>query len=74
MTKTYAAGLLLCAASLMLYVAAAGAFVAMLQALTVSSTITAIESAFGTFVLGILLLVFARRSWLAGKTRIKSTN
>jgi len=72
--KRSVSGWLLLAFSVVLHIAALAAFVAMLQALTVSSTISAVESAFGTFVLLILLMVFARQSWQAGKIRTKSTD
>jgi hypothetical protein len=65
-------GYLLLALSLLIYVVCAATFLAMLQALTVSSTISAIESAFGTFVIGILLLVLGRKSYNAGKRRLKA--
>ena len=65
-------GYLLVGLSAVLYLISAATFVAMLRALTVTSTITAIESAFGTLVIGILLLVLARKAWLSGKSRLKS--
>jgi len=72
--KRSVSGWLLLACSVVLHIAALAAFMAMLQALAVSSTISAVESAFGTFVLLILLLVFARKSWQIGKIHIKSTD
>lgn len=68
------ATLALRAVSVLLHVAALAAFVATLQALTVASTLAAVESAFGTFVLCIMLLVFARKSWTPGKNHSKSTD
>ena len=62
------------AVSVLLHAAALAAFVATLQALTVGSTLAAVESAFGTFVLAILLMVFARKAWTAGKSHSKSTD
>ncbi|MEY4641673.1 MAG: hypothetical protein RLZZ227_1667 [Pseudomonadota bacterium] len=53
-----------------LYIAAAAALFAMFHALTVRTTLAAVESAFGTFVITILLLVLARRCWGAGKKRM----
>jgi hydrogenase-4 membrane subunit HyfE len=67
-------GYLLLTLSVLIYVVCAATFLAMLQALTVSSTISAIESAFGTFVIGILLLVLGRKSYKAGKRRLKAEN
>jgi hypothetical protein len=67
-------GYLLLALSLAIYLVCGATFVAMLQALTVSSTISAIESAFGTFVIGVLLLVLGRKSYQAGKRRLKAGN
>jgi hypothetical protein len=67
-------GYLLLALSALIYVICGATFLAMLQALTVSSTISAIESAFGTFVVGILLLVLGRKSYQAGKRRLKAEN
>ena len=65
-------GYLLLGLSLVIYLVCGATFVAMLQALMVNSTISAIESAFGSFVIGILLLVLGRKSYQAGKRRIKS--
>lgn len=65
-------GLLLMSLAVLLYgVSAATAFAA-LYALTVRTTLAAIESAFGTFVILILLLVFARKCWDSGKKRRES--
>lgn len=68
------AGWALLGVSVLLHVAALAALVAMLQALSVSSTIAAVESAFGSLVLGLLLLLFARQSWRAAKSRRKSSD
>jgi uncharacterized membrane protein len=65
-------GYLLVGLSAVIYIVCGTAFVAMLQALTVNNTISAIESAFGSFVIGILLLVLGRKSYQAGKRRLKS--
>jgi uncharacterized sodium:solute symporter family permease YidK len=67
-------GYLLLGLSLVIYLVCGAAFVAMLQALAVSSTISAIESAFGSFVIGILLLVLGGKSYQAGKRRLKAEN
>lgn len=65
-------GYLLLALSVLIYVICGATFLAMLQALTVTSTISAIESAFGTFVIAVLLLVLGRKAWQAGKSRLKA--
>lgn len=62
-------GYLLMGLSVLLHLAGAAAFVAMLRALTVSTTLAAIESAFGSLVICILLMVLARRAWDSGKKR-----
>ena len=59
-------GLLMSLAVLLYAVSAVTGFAA-LYALTVRTTLAAVESAFGTFVIMILLLVFARRCWDNGK-------
>ncbi len=64
-------GYLLLALSMIIYLICGATFFAMLHALTVTSTISAIESAFGTFVIGILLLVLGRKTYQAGKRRLK---
>lgn len=53
--------------AVVLYAASAATAFAVLYALTVRTTLAAIESAFGTFVLLIMLLVFARKCWEKGK-------
>ena len=65
-------GYLLLGLSVVIYLVCGATFVAMLQALAVSSTISAIESAFGTFVIGILRFVLGRKSYQAGKRRLKT--
>ena len=65
-------GYLLLGLSVVIYLVCGATFVAMLQALAVSSTISAIESAFGTCVIGILLAVLGRKSYKAGKKRLKT--
>jgi hypothetical protein len=67
-------GYLLLGLALLLYLAGAASFVAMLLALLVKTTLAAVESAFGTMVLGVLLFVFAKKTWEAGKSRLKSTD
>ncbi len=51
----------------LLYVVCAATAFAVLYALTVTTTLAAIETAFGTYVIFILLLVFARNCWQTGK-------
>jgi len=74
MIKPLVVGYMLLLVSLLLHMAALAAFAAVVQALAVSSTLTAIESAFGTLVLALLLLLFARRCWWAAKSRMQSTD
>lgn len=50
-----------------LYLISAATAFAVLYALTVRTTLAAVESAFGTFVIFIMLLVFARKSWEKGR-------
>lgn len=57
--------------SLALLVAGGAAVVAMVRALTVQSTLPAIESAFGSLVIAIILLALARQSFKAGMARLK---
>lgn len=64
-------GYLLLVLAVIIYLICGATFLAMLHALTVTSTISAIESAFGTFVIGILLLVLGTKSYQAGKKRLK---
>jgi hypothetical protein len=64
-------GYLLMGLSVLLYLAGGTAFVAMLRALTVSTTLAAIESAFGSLVICILLAVLARWTWDSGKKRTR---
>ena len=56
--------------ALALYVVSVATGFALLYALSVPTTLAAIESAFGTFVILILLLVFARKCWEKGKTML----
>lgn len=69
-----ALGYLLLGLSSLLYLVSVATFVGMLRAWTLGSTLTAIESAFGALVMGILLLVLARKAWLSGKSRVKSVD
>lgn len=63
-------GALLVLLSLTLFLAGGAAVVAMIRALTVEHTLSAIESAFGTLVIAILLLVLARLALKAGMLRL----
>jgi len=67
-------GYLLLGLSALIYLVCGAAFVAMVQALAVNNTMSAIESAFGSFVIGILLLVLGRKAYQAGKSRLKPEN
>ena len=53
--------------SVVLYILSAATAIATLYALTVRTTLAAVESAFGSFVLLIMLLVFARKCWEKGR-------
>ena len=63
---------LLMSCAVLLYAISAVTGFAVLYALTVRTTLAAVESAFGTFVIMILLLVFARKCWESGKKRRES--
>jgi len=56
----------------LVFLMACASLVAMLRSLMVSTTLAAIESAFGTFVLTIILLVAAKRLYEAGLKRLKT--
>jgi ABC-type microcin C transport system permease subunit YejB len=60
------------AAALVALVLGVATLVAMSRSLTVSTTLAAIESAFGSFVLAIILLVAARKLFDAGLKRLKT--
>lgn len=62
---------LLISLSLLLYVLAGVALFAMLRALAVQDTLAAVESAFGSLVIGIFLLVLARRAFRAGREGLR---
>lgn len=64
------AGLVLLLAAGLLGMASLAAFVAMIRALMVPTTLAAIESAFGSLVITLLLLVLSRKSWGAGRVRL----
>lgn len=63
-------GYLLLALAVLFYLVSAATGFAVLYALTVRTTLAAVESAFGTFVILILLLVFARKCWEKGKSKL----
>jgi hypothetical protein len=64
-------GYLCMAAACLLWLLAAVTLVAMLRALTVSTTLAAIESAFGSLVLCLLFLLGAGRLKQLGLARLK---
>jgi putative copper export protein len=51
---------------------ALGAFIAMVRALTVRDTLSAVESALGTGVITILLVVMANKLFKAGWQRLRA--
>ena len=63
-------GYLLIVLSLLLYLVSGAALVAMVYALTVKTTIAAIESAFGSIVIGGIFFSLAKITFRAGKLRI----
>lgn len=71
MTTKFIAYIFMAGAALVL-VLALGTLVALLRSFMVSSTLAAVESAFGSFVLLIILLVAARKLFDAGQRRMKS--
>ncbi len=64
-------GYLMIVLSVMLYLVSAAALVAMVYAFTVSTTIAAVESAFGSMVIGLIFFVMAKFTFRAAKKRIK---
>lgn len=64
------AGLVLVLVAGLLGAACLAAFVAMVRALMVPTTLAAIESAFGSLVVALLLLVLTRKAWRAGRARL----
>lgn len=63
-------GVTLLVTALLLAVASLAAFIAVFRALLVPSTLVALESAFGSLVVALLLLVLAGRAWRAGRLRL----
>lgn len=68
------AGYLLLTLSFILFMLCGASFVATIHSLTVSSTLSAIESSFGTLVLTLLLFYLARKTFQSGKKRLKSNS
>jgi hypothetical protein len=54
----------------LLYLLGLAAFISMLQALLIPETVTAVESAFGSFVLVMMLFVLARRTRDAARKKL----
>lgn len=54
----------------LLYLVSAATFISFLYALSIKDTVSAVESAFGTFVILIAMLVMAKFSKDAGKNRL----
>lgn len=67
-------GLFLVLVAGLLGVASLAAFVAMVRALMVPTTLAAIESAFGSLVVAILLLVLTGKAWRGGRARLSDKN
>jgi hypothetical protein len=55
----------------LLYLLGIAAFVSMLQALLIPETVTAVESAFGSFVLVMMLFVLAHRTRQAARKKLQ---
>ncbi len=66
-------GCLLLGLSVLIYLVSGLAFVQMIYSLTINSTITAVESAFGSLVICILLIIIAHKVFRDGKKRIKNS-
>lgn len=54
-----------------LFAVAGAALFSMIRALTVEDTLSAVESAFGSLVVAILLLILARKTFLTGRARLR---
>ena len=65
-------GYLMIVLSALLYLVSAAALVAMVYAFTVNTTIAAVESAFGSMVIGLIFFVMAKFAFRAAKKRIKN--
>ena len=64
-------GILLMLLSGAFFAVAAAALFSMVRALSVPDTLSAVESAFGSLVVAILLLALARKTFLAGRARLR---
>ncbi len=64
-------GYLMLVSSVLLYLVSAAALIAMVYAFTVNTTIAAVESAFGSMVIGLIFFVMAKFTFRAAKNRIK---
>ena len=67
-------GYLLYAFAFLLYLLTAVTFISFLYAITIRDTLSAVESAFGTFVITIAMLVMAKFARDAAKTRLSVEN
>jgi multisubunit Na+/H+ antiporter MnhG subunit len=65
-------GYLLIVLSSLLYLISGLALLAMVYALTVNTTIAAVESAFGSLVIGFIFFALAKYTFRAAKKRIKT--
>ncbi|MFL2840806.1 MAG: hypothetical protein ACJ0BT_03110 [Pseudohongiellaceae bacterium] len=63
-------GYLLVVLSILLYLVCGAALFAMVYSFTVKTTIAAVESAFGSLVIGFIFFVMAKSSFRAAKKRI----
>ncbi|MDC1436790.1 hypothetical protein N8303_06045 [Gammaproteobacteria bacterium] len=63
-------GYLMLVLSVLLYFVSAAALTAMIYAFTVNTTIAAVESAFGSMVIGLLFFVMAKFTFRAAKKRV----
>jgi hypothetical protein len=54
-----------------LYLLGLAAFISMFQALLITDTVTAVESAFGSFVLVMMIFVLARRTRDAARKKMQ---
>ena len=66
-------GYLLLGLSILVYLLSGLAFGQMIFSLTIKSTVTAVESAFGSLVISILLMIIATKVFKGGKKRIKNS-
>jgi hypothetical protein len=54
-----------------LYLLGLAAFISMFQAILITDTVTAVESAFGSFVLVMMIFVLARRTLEAARNKLR---